>query len=57
MYEDFETLDSKTLTEESREALFETINGHPDLFGWKAEILSPNDISNSMLQRCVSLLM
>ena len=46
-------LDSKQLTEKQRDVLFEGICSSSDLLGWKAEILSPNDISNGMLQRCV----
>jgi len=45
-------LDSKTLSEASREKYFEAINGSSYL-GWIVEILSPNYISNLMLRRCV----
>lgn len=46
-------VDSKQLSEKQRDALFGCICSSSDLLGWKAEILSPNDISNGMLQRCV----
>lgn len=47
----FTFVDSKTLSEEQREKLFGGISTASDLLGWKTEILSPNDISNAMLQR------
>ncbi|KAG1659847.1 Ribonuclease H2 subunit A [Nymphon striatum] len=43
--------DSKTLSEEMREKLFSNLNSESKFIGWKAEILSPNYISNSMLKR------
>ncbi|ELT99170.1 hypothetical protein CAPTEDRAFT_183401 [Capitella teleta] len=44
--------DSKTLTEEKRENLFQKIQAaEADLIGWAVHILSPNQISNSMLRR------
>lgn len=43
--------DSKQLTEKQRDVLFDCICSSSELLGWKAEILSPNDISNGMLQR------
>lgn len=46
----FFVADSKVLNEEQREKLFELINT-AEYLGWKVEILSPNHISNSMLQR------
>ena len=46
-------VDSKQLSEKQRDELFGCIRSYSDLLGWKAEILSPNDISNGMLQRCV----
>jgi ribonuclease H2 subunit A len=42
--------DSKTLNEEQREKFFEMINT-AEYLGWKVEVLSPNHISNCMLQR------
>lgn len=45
-------VDSKVLSEEKREELFQCIDTSPHLLGWKVEILSPSDISNCMLQRC-----
>ncbi|XP_052772416.1 ribonuclease H2 subunit A-like [Mya arenaria] len=43
--------DSKTLTEEQREAIFEQLTGAGEIIGWMVEILSPTYISNSMLRR------
>ncbi|XP_071036725.1 ribonuclease H2 subunit A isoform X2 [Parasteatoda tepidariorum] len=43
--------DSKTLTEEKRENLFEIISDSKDMMGWLLEILSPTVISNNMLKR------
>ena len=44
--------DSKVLSEERRDELFEAIQcRNEDLLGWKVEVLSPNAISNAMLQR------
>ena len=51
----FTFVDSKTLSEEQREKLFGGISTASDLLGWKTEILSPNDISNAMLQRLLIL--
>ena len=50
---EFHNEDSKTLTEEKRESLFAALSSSHELLGWKVEILSPNFISNSMLQRYV----
>lgn len=43
--------DSKALTEEKRDGLFETICKSSKFVGWGVEILSPNSISNNMLSR------
>ncbi|KAM9314002.1 ribonuclease H2 subunit A isoform 2-T3 [Pholidichthys leucotaenia] len=43
--------DSKTLTEAERENLFEKLDEAKSYVGWALEILSPNTISGSMLQR------
>ncbi|KAK7498341.1 hypothetical protein BaRGS_00010295 [Batillaria attramentaria] len=43
--------DSKTLTEEQREGIFEKVCDNLDLMGWMVEILSPAFISRSMLRR------
>lgn len=43
--------DSKTLTEAEREALFEKLDEAKSYIGWALQILSPNTISTSMLQR------
>ncbi|KAI0228245.1 Ribonuclease H2 subunit A [Lamellibrachia satsuma] len=44
--------DSKTLTEDQREAIFKKIDDAKDAIGWIVDILSPNYISTSMLRRC-----
>lgn len=43
--------DSKTLTEEKRELLFEIIDRNNDFIGWMLDIISPNTLSNNMLRR------
>lgn len=43
--------DSKTLNEAERENLFEQLHGAKSFIGWALQILSPNTISTSMLQR------
>ncbi|KAK2143783.1 hypothetical protein LSH36_814g03061 [Paralvinella palmiformis] len=43
--------DSKTLTEEKRDEIFDKIHAATDKIGWIVHILSPNYISNSMLRR------
>jgi len=43
--------DSKTLTEENRNVLFEKIQNSSDTIGWIAEVLMPGFISTSMLKR------
>ena len=43
--------DSKTLTEEKREAIFQNICKSCDDMGWAIEVISPNSICNSMLSR------
>lgn len=43
--------DSKVLSEEKRDELFKVISLRKELLGWKVEIISPNYISNAMLQR------
>ncbi|KAF9557028.1 DNA replication licensing factor mcm8 [Mortierella alpina] len=43
--------DSKTLKEDERDNLLEVIMSRPDLIGWSVRVLSPMDISNSMLRR------
>lgn len=42
--------DSKVLTEEKREDLFKTHCACDDYTGWSVDIISPNYISNCMLQ-------
>ena len=46
-----EFADSKQLTEDQRDKLFEKINQIESKLGWAVNILSPNLISNSMLKR------
>ncbi|KAA0722027.1 Ribonuclease H2 subunit A [Triplophysa tibetana] len=43
--------DSKTLTEAQRDNLFLMLDGAKSFVGWALQILSPNTISTSMLQR------
>ncbi|KAH3705449.1 ribonuclease H2 subunit A-like [Dreissena polymorpha] len=43
--------DSKTLTEEQRDSIFEQLSGAREIIGWMVELLSPTYISNSMLRR------
>ncbi|XP_022614400.1 ribonuclease H2 subunit A [Seriola dumerili] len=43
--------DSKTLTEAEREKLFQNLDEARNYVGWALQILSPNTISTSMLQR------
>ena len=43
--------DSKTLTEDQREKLFEKLDSLKDFVGWAVEIISPNSICNSMFKR------
>lgn len=50
----FPLTDSKTLSEDERENLFERLRESKNYIGWAVKILSPNTISTSMLQRCVS---
>ena len=49
----FFPIDSKVLSEEKRDELFKVISLRKELLGWKVEIISPNYISNAMLQRQV----
>ncbi|XP_064406843.1 ribonuclease H2 subunit A-like isoform X2 [Halichondria panicea] len=48
---DLGVADSKVLKEHQRDKLFKDINSSGEYIGWKVEVLSPNHISNSMLQR------
>ncbi|XP_057370044.1 ribonuclease H2 subunit A-like [Daphnia carinata] len=43
--------DSKTLSEDQREKLFEKLDSLKDFVGWVVEIISPNSICNSMFKR------
>ncbi|KAK5623507.1 Ribonuclease H2 subunit A [Crenichthys baileyi] len=48
---DLKVADSKTLTEAERENLFHNLDQAKSYVGWALQILSPNMISTSMLQR------
>ncbi|XP_071769747.1 ribonuclease H2 subunit A [Centroberyx gerrardi] len=48
---DLKVADSKTLTEPQREDLFHKLDEAKGFVGWALQILSPNTISTSMLQR------
>lgn len=50
-FTDLKFADSKTLSEEQRESIFEKMNESLHMLGWIVEILSPAYISSSMLQR------
>lgn len=43
--------DSKTLSEAERENLFQKLDEASSYVGWALQILAPNTISTSMLQR------
>ncbi|XP_015516018.2 ribonuclease H2 subunit A [Neodiprion lecontei] len=43
--------DSKTLTEDQRDAIFDKICENDDKMGWAVEVISPNVIANSMYRR------
>ena len=43
--------DSKSLTEEKRDAIFDEICKHGDRMGWAVDVISPNVIANSMYRR------
>ena len=45
------SLDSKVLNEAQRDTLFASIKSS-DFIGWRVAVISPNHISNGMLQRC-----
>lgn len=48
------TVDSKTLNEEKREELFETLKGNNDI-GWAVDIIDPRELSAKMLKKLVVL--
>ncbi|KAK9540085.1 hypothetical protein VZT92_002555 [Zoarces viviparus] len=48
---DSKVADSKTLTEAERENLFQKLDEARSYVGWALQVLSPNTISTSMLQR------
>ncbi|KAM9857092.1 ribonuclease H2 subunit A [Aulostomus maculatus] len=48
---DLKVADSKTLTEAERENLFQKLDDSKSYVGWALQVLSPNTISTSMLQR------
>nr|CAH0100650.1 unnamed protein product [Daphnia galeata] len=43
--------DSKTLTEEQREKLFQKLDSLQEFVGWAVEVISPNSICNNMFKR------
>lgn len=45
--------DSKKLTAEAREQMFQIASDISDWFGWSVHVLSPHDISECMLRRYV----
>lgn len=49
--QDLKVADSKTLSEEERERLFVKLDEAKHFVGWALQVLSPNTISTSMLQR------
>ncbi|XP_066564032.1 ribonuclease H2 subunit A [Amia ocellicauda] len=49
--QELKVADSKTLSEEERENLFAKLDESKGFVGWALQILSPNTISTSMLQR------
>ncbi|CAD1474102.1 unnamed protein product [Heterotrigona itama] len=48
---DLGCVDSKTLTEEHRDKVFNKICEHRKKIGWAVEVISPNTIANSMYRR------
>ncbi|KAJ8688475.1 hypothetical protein QAD02_024270 [Eretmocerus hayati] len=44
--------DSKALTEEKRDKIFDLICGNSDKMGWATDSISPNFIANCMYRRC-----
>jgi len=44
-------VDSKSITEEKRELIFEKLCAETEYIGWAIEAISPNFICNSMLRR------
>ncbi|KAF7277778.1 hypothetical protein GWI33_009198 [Rhynchophorus ferrugineus] len=51
LLETLECADSKALTEEKRDVIFEKICENHNKLGWGVEIIAPNTICNSMLSR------
>lgn len=47
----FYYVDSKTLSEEQRDRMFDDLNENTDKIGWMVHILSPHYISTCMLRR------
>ncbi|OAD55024.1 Ribonuclease H2 subunit A [Eufriesea mexicana] len=43
--------DSKSLTEEKRDVIFDKICGQHEIIGWAVDVISPNIIANSMYRR------
>ena len=48
---DDDPADSKQLTEEQRDKLFDAIKAAPDTVGWTVTVLQPQHISESMLRK------
>jgi len=44
-------VDSKQLTEDERDKLFDAIQKAVDIVGWTVTVLQPQDISSSMLRK------
>ena len=51
LLKDLGCADSKSLTEEKREVIFEKLCKERESIGWLIEAISPNVICNSMLRR------
>jgi len=46
--------DSKSLSEEARDGIFDNISKQVELLGWAVHIISPTTISNCSLMRYIS---
>uniref|UniRef100_A0A2S2QCN9 Ribonuclease n=1 Tax=Sipha flava TaxID=143950 RepID=A0A2S2QCN9_9HEMI len=45
--------DSKVLSEQARDEIFDGINNQGDLLGWAVHIISPTTISNCSFKSCI----
>eukprot|EP00920_Eleutheroschizon_duboscqi_P031714 GHVT01076407.1.p1 GENE.GHVT01076407.1~~GHVT01076407.1.p1 ORF type:complete len:138 (+),score=22.22 GHVT01076407.1:675-1088(+) len=52
LLETFGIDDSKKLTPEQRQNMFDTIHENQNLFGWRIHSISPEELSAKMLRRC-----